>query len=411
MIEIALNELSKWYLQKLNTIYSKQKQALKKLLERVDKSIIELKQAVNQMKDRKSQVELDEKSAVFVDRFYSKIKENVDNLKIPEEPMAEDVANLMETIKKVFIDMNESGRKNIPRFAEQFKIELKSIDMGTRKISETMTKVDEYIRKQYSDVKEVEVGLKRIPKLESFIERIEHAKKTVEGLNQQYEELQKTLSSLENQLIELENHPIIKQKGIIEKRLMEIQLEFDEKIKFKKALKKLKNKLEKSASFKGITEDQVKKYSSDSINNIALEGENHPNLTQFLIKLRLIIEQDPNSVQLKAEALDKTLENIDQIINKGLLKSLIQEYNEKVKELKSLDQQLEKENLTPRLNEIKNAISTKTQTLEHFGGDLKNKTTEYRGLLEKLKEEREDLQNKIKQYFNEDVKINISFSA
>jgi K+/H+ antiporter YhaU regulatory subunit KhtT len=69
--------------------------------------------------------------------------------------------------------------------------------------------------------------------------------------------------------------------------------------------------------------------------------------------LRLIIEQDPNSVQLKAEALDKTLENIDQIINKGLLKKFkFRNIMKKVKELKDLDQQLEKENLTPRLNEI-----------------------------------------------------------
>ncbi len=69
--------------------------------------------------------------------------------------------------------------------------------------------------------------------------------------------------------------------------------------------------------------------------------------------MRLIIEQDPNSVQLKAEALDKTLENIDQIINKGLLKKFkFRNIMKKVKELKDLDQQLEKENLTPRLNEI-----------------------------------------------------------
>ena len=59
----------------------------------------------------------------------------------------------------------------------------------------------------------------------------------------------------------------------------------------------------------------------------------------------------------------------------------------------------------------KEKISDKTQATEHMIGDLNHKSNEYRGLLEKLKEEREDICFKIKNYVEiDDIKIQITLN-
>ena len=68
----------------------------------------------------------------------------------------------------------------------------------------------------------------------------------------------------------------------------------------------------------------VKKYISDPYNTISNEGENHPKLTEFLIQLRYMLEQ--GGLNLKADAKNKLLQNIEQIVSKGVLKPIIVDY-------------------------------------------------------------------------------------
>ena len=76
----------------------------------------------------------------------------------------------------------------------------------------------------------------------------------------------------------------------MDKKLFDLRIDFDNKLKFRKALKKLKKKVD-SSSFRGITPDMVKKYISDPYSTIVNEGESHPKLTEFLIQVRYMLEQ------------------------------------------------------------------------------------------------------------------------
>ena len=78
MTEIALEDLESYYTEQLNIRYAKQKKVLKKFVERLERLIIELKNSVDKMRERKDTIELEEQAEKYVDRFHSKVKENLD---------------------------------------------------------------------------------------------------------------------------------------------------------------------------------------------------------------------------------------------------------------------------------------------------------------------------------------------
>ena len=408
--EIKIENLKDLYNQRLNEVYNKHKKVLQNFLLKLENYVIELKNNLNIMFKRKDEVEIDEKSKVFVDRFYDKVKSYVETLQIPSNPTADDVYDMIEKIKRVFMDIGEAGRKNIPKIGELFKQEILAIEMVTRKMGEQMAKIDEFLRKKYTDVREAERLAKRIPKILESIDRISNAKSTIESLKAQQQQNLKDLENLEKELLALESNPLIENKKEIENKLMQLRLNFDEQIKFKKALKRLKTKIEKSGSFKGITASNIKNYLTDSLDNIAAEGLEHPKLTEFLVQLRWIIENNPDFLQLKSDDRTKTLENINEIVQNKILLPYLKQFNELKENLAIINKQLEKENISFQIDKIKEQISLKTQTSQHLENDLKNKQNEYRQLLEKLKEDREDLQIKIKEYIGDDIKIYITVS-
>jgi len=325
MTEIPLEDLENYYTEQLNSFYAKQKKFLRKFVERLEKYIVELKSAIDKMRERKDAIELDEQATRYVDRFYIKVKENLDTIKVPDNPTAEGVYKLIDEIKKLFLNMNELGRKNIPRFAKEFQLELKEIDFITRKIGEQMARIDVFIRKKYEEPKQAEALSKQFPKLENIVQRIINTKSTVDKFNSDKETLTKELEDIEQAIIEIENNPLFQKQSELEKKLFDLRIEFDNKLKFRKALKKLKKKVD-SGAFRGITPDRVKKYISDPYSTIANEGESHPKLTEFLIQLRYMLEQ--GGLNLKADAKNKLLQNIEQIVSKGVLKPIISEYQE-----------------------------------------------------------------------------------
>lgn len=410
MAEISLEELENWYLDSIDDEYSRHKKGLRKLLDKLDGYVIDLRHAIDKMIEREDEVDIDDKSKVFLERFYKKVKDYVDKLEIPENPMADEVRSLIDAIRRLFRKINEAGRKNIPRFAEDFKIELKEIDMITRKISKYMAKIDKFLRKKYSDVRDAEQLIKKFDKLEDLVERIGNAKSTVDDLAAEKESMETELKNLEEKMINIENHPLYEEKDKIEKKLLKLRIDFANKIKFKKVLKRLKKVVSDSGGYKNISADEIRKYMSNPIRVISKEGPEHHDLTEFLVQVRYMLEQERGTLHIKKDTMEKTLENIDEIVSDGILKQDIEDYNEYTGRIKEINDELEKKDLSTQLEDLKQKTSLKTQKLEHLKADLAHKGNEYRGLLEKLKVSRDAIQDAIREYVDQDVKINITLT-
>jgi hypothetical protein len=268
-----------------------------------------------------------------------------------------------------------------------------------------MARIDVFIRKKYEAPKQAEGLSKQFPKLESIVQRIINTKSTVDKFTVDLEVLTEELEGIEQNIIEIENNPLFQKQSELEKKIFDLRIDFDNKLKFRKALKKLKKKVD-SGAFRGITQDRVKKYISNPYNAIAKEGENHPKLTEFLIQLRYMLEQ--GGLNLKADAKNKLLQNIEQIVSKGVLKPIINNYQSIKSELNEIKDNPEQKTLNDKLTELKELYSIKTQELEHLKADAKHKNTEYRHLLERLKNDRDDIQAKIKDYVDQEITVKIS---
>ncbi len=117
---------------------------------------------------------------------------------------------------------------------------------------------------------------------------------------------------------------------------------------------------------------------------------------------------EQGGLNLKTDAKSKLLQNIEQIVSKGVLKPIINEYQDIKSKLQEIIDDPKQQTLYERLTELKELYSIKTQEMEHLKADATHKSTEYRHLLEKLKTDRDEIQDKVRDYVNQEITIKIS---
>ncbi|MHA1734211.1 MAG: hypothetical protein ACTSU5_19915, partial [Promethearchaeota archaeon] len=88
----------------------------------------------------------------------------------------------------------------------------------------------------------------------------------------------------------------------------------------------------------------------------------------------------------------------------------IREYKAREQELAEMRKLIEKRGWLKEREEIKDVISQQATTLQHLEGDIENNKNQYFQALEKLKEQRENLQSRLKEETGQDIKVQITFT-
>jgi len=104
---------------------------------------------------------------------------------------------------------------------------------------------------------------------------------------------------------------------------------------------------------------------------------------------------------------NKIIVNINQIVSENKLESIINENLEIQVRKEEIREILQKKGIEQKRTDLKNKISTLTLDVEHFSNDLKHRKREYKDLLSKVSSDRDDLQKKIEEQIDEEVKIKI----
>jgi hypothetical protein len=418
MKEIELSELETWYMKKLKDRFKKEHKVLEKFFQMAERELAEAKAALNNWlgsmgkpKPGITDQGLDEKSMKIMERFIQTIVEALGNVKIPTvhaEISYDSSQKYCEDIKKLYITYNETGRKSIARFSKQFMTEIKEIDMHLRKIGDLTNKVGEFLRKNYQDAKNAELQLKRIPRLQSDIERLGQSKVKIGESETELVGMKENLKRMEDTLFELSKDPDLQELEKIENTEQLKSNYLRDSLRFKKAFQKLKNLLEKGIiNARGLTENDLRPYLKDPVLTIIEEGPKTANLRQALIKTRLILEDDSDPLQLKSDIRAKIQENIDNIVNKNELEPLVQELVELKQSKETLRKKLEEKGLESQRRDLKDRIALLTVDLEHFENDLNRRKREYRELLEKVSTDRNELQKIIEKETSESIKLHV----
>ena len=409
MIEISLEEFEDFYKKKINSQFSKIKRATQKLITNIRENLIEIKVCMDHF-IKSGESKIDGKAQKSLHLFSDKMRKEIDEIEIPDEDIYYDNVNdLLNSIKKLFPTINEIARKAFPKFQKEVQAEIKELDYITRKLGKRQGILDEFLRKKYTDVREAEELLKKLPKLFSLRDHIEKARIELDEFENEHEEKKEVQEKLNSELIELEKNQLFKNLEEEEDNLFRLQLKINDEIGFKKALKKLKFELEKGTiHITNIDLNYLKEFLKNPIRMLSNERKDLPKFTTLMVQLRHSLEE--KKLNLKSETKEKTIEQINSIFNEKKLQANIENYLQVKEKIKGIENKIEEAGLTQKLDDLKNQISKISIKLERIENDKTRKNKDYTRYLSNLKVERETFQNMAEHVLNEPVKIDITFS-
>jgi len=409
MVEIELEEFENYYKERLDDEFAKEKKAINKLVDDIREGLIEIKVCMDHFLEA-GEGKIEDRALRSLHFFSDRIRKEIDEIEVPEEDItAEKITQLLNSVKKLFTNINEIARKSLPKFQKEVQSEIKELNYITRKLGKKQATLDAFLRKKYADVREAEYLLEKLPKLYSLRDNIENAKKDLDQFEKELKQREETEKQLNKELLTLEKNELFIELEKKKDELFKLRMDINDKLGFKKALKKLKFELEKDA-IPGANVDLefLRKYLKDPIKMLIKERKDLPNFSALLIHLRHSLEQ--NQINLKSDTKEKTIEQINAIFEEKTINDEIEEVKELISYIKDLEKQIEEAGLATKLEEVKNQISLNTVKIEHTQNDLERKNKDYMRYLATLKEEREEFQQAIEDVIDEEVKLTIKFT-
>jgi DNA repair exonuclease SbcCD ATPase subunit len=420
-LEIDLSELNDWYSKRLNEIYMKDKKMLFRFVEMIKKEVSSINYSLDgwlspSRKPNPEAEPLDSKSKKVLERFIQKLKEYLSEIKFPAEDIKySEAEDLINSIKKLFANYNDLGKKSVGFFMKQYSLEMKELQMFLGNIEKNFVQLDKYLRKKCKKLGEAEQITKNIPRLQTEIERLAQIKESLhsleEKLNQKKMELEgyeKNYESLldQKEILELEN---------LRNQIRKYKAELDGKVKLGKVFKKLRKVLEENRSglLRQFKVEDVKALSKDTVEFLMADGVKMPRFKEVLIAIRLLIENietEGDVLQLSGDSREKALENIEQLLNQPIIPNMLEELYKYEAQREALEKIIKEKGYMEKITELKEKISVNSADLEHMTADYNRRKNEYSELIQKVKQLREKLQQDIKKEIKEDVKIKIQIA-
>jgi len=409
MIEQNLEDFEDFYQERLNSQFFKIRRAAKKSISDIRDILIEIKVCLDHFVEEGKE-KIDQKAQRSLNFFSGRIRKEIDEIEIPEDQINYDnIMDLLNSVKKLFTSINEIARKSLPKFQKEVQGEIKELNYITRKLGKKQGVLDELMRKKYSDVKDAEYLLKKLPKLFNLKENIEKAKVDLDEFEQELENRKKKQEEFNSQLIQLDSNELFKELEKEKESLFQLQLKINDDIGFKKALKKLKFELDKETfHIPNIDLNYLKDFLKSPIKMLLSEQKDLPKFTSLMVQLRHILEE--NKLNLKSDTRDKSIKQINAIFNEKHLQTKIENYIQIKNEIKSIEKKIQEAGLAEKLESLKNQISSNTIKLESLETNCNRKNKDYTRYLSALKKEREEFQNSVEEILSERIKLNITFS-
>ena len=409
MIEKDLEDFEEFYTEKINSIFSKVKRASKKIILVIRNNLIEIKVCLDHFIEAGKE-KIDQKAQRSLIFFSDRIRKEIDEIEVPEDEISYDnITDLLNSIRKLFTNINEIARKSLPKFQKEVQPQIKELNYITRKLGKNQGILDEFLRKKYTELKNAEYLLKKLPKIFTLKDNIEHSKTDLEQFEKELEKRRKIEEDLNTNLVELERNIIFKELETAKDKLFQLQLKINDEIGFKKALKKFKFELEKNTVHgPNVDLNYLKDFLKNPIGVLISERKDLPKFTSLMVQLRHVLEE--NRLNLKSDTKQKTVDQINAIFKEKLLQSYIEKYLQSREEISKIEEKIEAEGLAKKLGELKNQISSNAVKLEHIENDHNRKNKDYLRYLNALKNEREEFQALVEEVLNEKVKINIRFA-
>ncbi len=336
------------------------------------------------------------------------LTEYLDKINIKEDCSYNTLMNFIGELKLFFQNVNELGRRLVPKISPWFKTELKYLDYNIRKLAEHVDKLNQFLVKEYKEIESADKIIELVDAVNSSLSEKTAFQEKLESLKVEVDDLTNQIRDAEDNYIKFKTSGIQKNYTQTDEELNEVRRSFN--IAFNPILKPL-SKLCKSSSkaLADLTPEQrntIDCYLSEPFPTFLNEPIGLPVLKQILKSLqRSLLAKE---LDLKKDRVEKAVKQINKILQDNLLDELhkkakfLTESKETLKTLiaeKGLDEKSEM--LASNIEQLKNQLTDKKVEENRLQTQIQN-------IQNKIERDLKFLSEKLSEFLEENIEVTLS---
>ena len=405
MADIPLEQLSSFIDDIIAEKFKKLKKIGKKMLDDIHQDVKYISDELDTL-GKKVNPEKDDIVTRAVIRFISSLQTEIKKFEFPagNQVTHADMKKVFDFLSGLFTNYNDNGKKWIPKFREEYKLEIKSIEGSVMRVFRQNGELDRFIRTKYGAAKDAEEMTEKIDRLNENIAKYKEDRQKIDELTTSIEQMKTELVDLENQMIDLEHDPMIEEQNSCfreENNLkQQIQLELS---KIKKSAKKFERAIDGGEiEPRYITKKEIKDYFKNFFESLIADGPEYPKLRSILENLLGSLDEE---VQLKDDKKGKAQDIIKAIKDDFSLKPLIVSYLAVIDRRKACAQDIQGKGTSSKIAVLKQKISDMTTQKNHAEADLQHEKENVVNSLNKMKAFKESFEKEIFELSKQKVNI------
>lgn len=395
MADIPLEDLGKFLDGIVAEKFKKLKKIGKKMLEDIHQDVKYISDELETL-GKKVNPEKDDLVTRAVIRFISGLQTEINKFDFPagNPVIYTDMKKVFDFLSGLFTNYNDNGKKWIPKFREEYKLEIKTIEASMMRVFRQNGELDRFMRTKYEDVKDAEEMTEKIDKLNEMIEKYNEDRKKIDELTETIESVKAELEDLENQMLELEHDPLVEEQNRCFRKENTLKQQIQQELsKIKKSIKKFEKVLDNSpAEPRYVSKKETKDYFKNLFESVIADGPEYP-------KLRAILENILGSLQDEVQLKDDKKEKVQDIIkamkDEYSLKPLIEAYLAVVENRKACVLDIQEKGTASKIAILKQKISDMTMQRDHTEADLQHEKDNVVNSLNKMKAYKESFEKEI----------------
>jgi len=398
-IEIALIDLREWIRKETASIVeplrNKGTNLLKEIQERLNDTI-ESSEKIFEKSDSEMQ-KSNPKTYRFArnaNKFARSLSERIKTVNVPEKVNHESLQTLGNDLEKTLTTAMQQRGEAYPYITPYFIFDRRRLDVTLKRLADIYKDLRNFLTK-YSKAKMVEDTSSAIDKLLQTINQADEAEKQREKVEQREKSLQQELMKTQQEIANVQSRAELTELMEAEKRIRELRKSVKHSLRhLQKPFFKLQ-RLTRRGNV-AIPLDEARKlgdYLRDPFEALATEEEGHPMLKGILRKVEEAITQ--GKLKLKSTRLRKAQEQIDSVLNHASLNLL----HKSCMEARSRKTQLLTSGVAAtfqnKLVGLQEELRQLQKENELISSRIKAIESEHRQLLEKIENEKKELEKTV----------------
>jgi len=408
--QIMLTDLKNWINKETTPIIeplkNKGTNLLKEIQERLNDTI-ESSEKIFENSDREMQ-KSNPKTYRFArnaNKFARSHAETLKAVKIPEKVNYESLQMLNNDLEKKLAAALQQRAEAYPYITPYFIFDRRRLDVTLKRLSDIHRELHSFLTTKYTKAKMIEATSSKIDKLLQTINQTDETQKQRQQMEQRKKSLQQELMKTQQKIANVQSRAELTELMKTEDRIRELRENVKHSLRYlQKPFFKLQS-LARSGNI-AIPVDEAKKladYLSDPFEALATEEEGHPMLKNILRKVDEAITQ--GKLKLKSTRLRKAQEQIDSVLNRASLNTLHKSCIEARSQKKQLLTSGVAAAFQNELVGLQEELRQVQKENELASSRVKALESEHRKLLEKIENEKKELEKTVFQLSEKNIQV------